>query len=598
MNTDFKETIQILRRIKMPLGTATGAISLSIMFAVMEGAGIGLLLPILLFVQDRGKGVSAISADPMLGALAKGMAMIGLPMTLMTLITMAVTPLLLRQLISYYKVVVTSRAEYQYQANIRCKILDHFLKAGMPFFVQSTQGSVSAAVLQDVNRASIILRSIIEIIEITILLLVYFGLLLILSPVLTLMALPFFAMATFMISRQLRKGRFFGGAIAEQMQSLNDAVNETFNGIRLVKMRGFEEQTFHRLKAMLNTVKESSIGLQRIQATLEARSQPILIIGTFFVLFIAVEMLDMKLAELGMFLFLTSRSAPLLIRLNSSRLAVSGGMESHLRIERMQERAERFKDVTSGNAPFTGLRNTLAFKDVSFAYIENGKPALDRVSFEITKGATMAIVGPSGAGKSTLVDLLPRFHDPLSGRIEIDGTPIATFDLKSLRRGIAFVSQDPVMFHDTLRNNLQIGLPTPLTEEELHSCMKGAHCLEFVEQLPQGVDTVIGEHGQRLSGGQRQRLAIARALAQPLDILILDEPTSALDSESELEIKAMLKNLHGRITVIIIAHRMSTIRGVDWNLVLEDGKVAGTGSHEELMASCGIYKKLVESQKL
>jgi ABC-type multidrug transport system fused ATPase/permease subunit len=235
---------------------------------------------------------------------------------------------------------------------------------------------------------------------------------------------------------------------------------------------------------------------------------------------------------------------------------------------------------------------------VSFDYTRDGVevPALRNVTLRIPKGQTVALVGPSGAGKSTLVDLIPRLYDPTSGRIMIDGLPIADYETTSLRRRIGFVTQDPIFFHDTVRANIEIGLESPLSDAKLQDCLIKSHSAEFVEAMGNGADTVIGERGLQLSGGQRQRLAIARALAQDPDILILDEPTSSLDSLSEAEIQASLEGLRGEMTVVVIAHRLTTIRNADLIFVLERGRIVDTGTHASLQRDSGTYERLVAMQ--
>jgi subfamily B ATP-binding cassette protein MsbA len=238
----------------------------------------------------------------------------------------------------------------------------------------------------------------------------------------------------------------------------------------------------------------------------------------------------------------------------------------------------------------------VTFRDAGFSYPGGVRKALDRVSFSIRPGETVALVGASGAGKSTLAGLLPRFYALDSGQILLDGADIATLKLGSLRANIALVSQDIVLFNDTVAANIAYGRLAGTSEAEIVSAAEAAHAMQFIRELPEGLSTIIGEDGVRLSGGQRQRLAIARAFLRNAPVLILDEATSALDSESERHIQEALETLiKGRAT-LVIAHRLSTIERADRIVVLDAGRVVETGRHADLLVASGIYAKLYRLQ--
>ena len=249
-----------------------------------------------------------------------------------------------------------------------------------------------------------------------------------------------------------------------------------------------------------------------------------------------------------------------------------------------------------GTRTLARAKGGIAFDNVSFSYDGASKPALQGVSLDIRPGQTVALVGPSGSGKSTLAALIPRFYSPDSGRIIIDGEDIQDLTLASLRRNIALVSQEVVLFNDTVAANIAYGASAGATETEIVAAARAANAWEFICQMPQGLATTVGENGVKLSGGQRQRLAIARAFLKNAPILILDEATSALDSESERQIQTALDTLMQGRTTLVIAHRLSTIEGADRIVVLVHGQVAEAGRHAELLAQAGTYSRLYALQ--
>ncbi|MBM3385122.1 MAG: lipid A export permease/ATP-binding protein MsbA, partial [Betaproteobacteria bacterium] len=251
-----------------------------------------------------------------------------------------------------------------------------------------------------------------------------------------------------------------------------------------------------------------------------------------------------------------------------------------------------------GTVTLSRARGEVVFEDVRFTYATRTQPALDGVSLTVRPGETVALVGGSGGGKTTLVNLLPRFYAPDAGRILLDGHDLQDLTLESLRANLALVSQDVVLFNDTIRANIAYGRTGGASDAEVEAAAVAAHAMEFIRETPQGLATLIGENGMRLSGGQRQRLAIARALLKNAPLLILDEATSALDSESERLVQAALETLMRGRTTIVIAHRLSTIERANRIVVVERGRVAETGSHAELLAREGVYARLYRMQFL
>ncbi|MEK7698098.1 MAG: ATP-binding cassette domain-containing protein, partial [Nitrospirota bacterium] len=248
-----------------------------------------------------------------------------------------------------------------------------------------------------------------------------------------------------------------------------------------------------------------------------------------------------------------------------------------------------------GTKNLTEIKNEIVFDNVTFIYPGTRKKVLDDINFRVKKGELVAIVGKSGAGKTTMVDMLPRFYKPVSGSIFIDDIDVNDVTLESLRKNIGIVSQDIILFNETVMDNIALG-KLDATEEEIKEAAKAAYAHDFIKEMLHGYDTIIGERGIRLSGGQKQRISIARALLKNPPILILDEATSSLDTASEIIVQKALDNLMTNRTTFVIAHRLSTVRKADKILVLDKGKIIETGTHEELLSKEGMYKFLYKSQ--
>ena len=381
---------------------------------------------------------------------------------------------------------------------------------------------------------------------------------------------------------------------AEQaaMGDLNHALEESIGCHRVVKVFGGQEYEARRFDAGANKVRRFNMKMTSAAAANVPLVQIVVSVALALIIYLAVRQATASEATVGD--FVSFLSALLLIfqpmkRLTGVNQSLQRGLAAAENVFRL---IDEKSESDSGTGDIRRANGNIEFRKVGFAYPGAPRPALDGVSFSIRAGETVALVGGSGAGKSTLANLLPRFYSPDSGQILLDGVDIATLGLASLRANIALVSQDIVLFNDTVAANIAYGRLAGTSEAEIVRAAEAAHAMQFIRDMSEGLATVIGENGVRLSGGQRQRLAIARAFLKNAPVLILDEATSALDSESERYVQEALETLMKGRTTLVIAHRLSTIERADRIVVLDAGRVTEMGRHADLLAASGIYAKL------
>ncbi|MGY6588441.1 MAG: lipid A export permease/ATP-binding protein MsbA [Wenzhouxiangella sp.] len=405
-----------------------------------------------------------------------------------------------------------------------------------------------------------------------------------------LLLVPVIALVVTVISARFRK---ISGRIQHSMGDVTHVTEEAVNGHEVVKIFGGSAQE----KAAFERINESNRALHlRLTATQLLSSSLIqLAAGMSVILLLLIAASNIMRAEVTAGIFMSVLAAmvaciPPLKRLTKMHAVIEKGLAAASSIFEVLDTPGETDD---GEYAPDRVEGNIRFEQVSFRYPGAEREVLDGISLDIPAGSVCALVGRSGSGKSTLARLLPRFYSLDGGRICIDGRSINDFRLDALRRQIALVSQNVVLFNDTVAANMAYGAPEPVSQERLIEVARQAHALEFIEQLPAGFDTPIGERGDLLSGGQRQRLAIARALLKDAPILILDEATSALDAESERQVQAALETLMARRTTLVIAHRLATVQRADLVVVLDQGRVVERGRHEELLARPeGLYRHL------
>ena len=481
--------------------------------------------------------------------------------------------------------------------DMRDQLYSHLQRLPLGFFDRHKAGQLVARVFSDTNQTKeAITYTITDVLKHAVSLVAFVTALFIISWKLTLLALlvaPLFLGFLKPMLWRLRKG--YRGAYDAQGE-LTSMLQETASGSRLVKAYGAEDYESRRFKRTNRAFYRDLVRAERVRLLSSPLSEVLGGVVTLVIVWVGAQ-----------FVFGGQLSAEAFLAFLTISLRVQSPIKAlttfPAKAQASLAAADRFfeildtgvEPVRSGGRRVDEIRREIAYDDVTFAY-DGEEPVLRGVSFTVNRGEVVALVGPSGAGKSTIVDLLPRFYDVTAGRITLDGVDIDDIELDSLRRLLGVVSQETVIFHDTVRSNIAYGAPDDYSQEQIEAAARAANAHDFIVGLPAGYDTVLGDRGVRLSGGQRQRIAIARAILRDPPLLIFDEATSALDSESELLVQQAIDRLLANRTVLVVAHRLSTVRDAHQIVVLDDGKVVEAGRHDELMRHGGAYRRLHDIQ--
>ncbi|MEZ8541844.1 lipid ABC transporter permease/ATP-binding protein [Vibrio splendidus] len=476
---------------------------------------------------------------------------------------------------------------------IRRKIFSHFMHMPVSFFDKEQTGALLSRITYDSEQVSAATsKALVSIVRegasIIGLLTLMFWNSWQLSLVLFAVA-PFVAWAISIVSKRFRK-------ISKNMQTsmghVASSAEQMLKGHKVVLTYGGQELERGRFDTVSNQMRQQSMKLVTAQAAANPIIQMIASIAIVVVLYLAsVDSIKAELTA-GTFTVVFSAMFGLLRPLKALTNVTSEFQRGMAASTTLFGLMDLDTEQNKGTLKPETVAGEVEVKDVTFTYQGAEKPALDKVSFNIPKGKTVALVGRSGSGKSTIANLFTRFYDVDSGSIELDGHDIRDYELRNLREHFALVSQNVHLFNDTVANNIAYAAEAKYSREQIEHAAKLAHATEFIEGMENGIDTIVGENGASLSGGQRQRIAIARALLREAPVLILDEATSALDTESERAIQSALEELQKDKTVLVIAHRLSTIEQADEILVVDDGRIVERGAHADLIAHDGAYAQL------
>ncbi|MBH8572994.1 ABC transporter ATP-binding protein [Nostocaceae cyanobacterium CENA369] len=504
----------------------------------------------------------------------------------------------LKNLATYTSALASSSLTRRLTADMREAGLKLLLEIDIDYYAKMKVGDLINRLGGEIGRAATAIGNTVKLVILGITILVFVGLLLSISWQLTIAATFLLSLVTIVNQYTIARSKKFGKQLSEMSKAYSVAMLELLNGIRLVKATGNEVREYQKVHELIRAREQADFESQINSEAIAPLSEVMGITALLLIVFLSKTFFANQVASLSTvlltYLLILLRLLPLVSQLNTIRSSFASTSASVAMVTEFLNRDDK-PLMSKGEIPYTKLEQGVHFDFLSFAYPDHEKLVLKDVDLYLPRGTTLALVGGSGAGKSTLADLLPRFYDPLSGRITIDGKDLRDFDIASVRSKMGIVSQDTFLFNDTVGNNIAYGRPEA-TKDEILSAAKRANAYEFISKLPQGFDTLIGDRGVMLSGGQRQRLAIARALLQNPEILILDEATSALDTVSERLVQAALDDLSRDRTTLVIAHRLSTVQKADQIAVLDQGRVVEVGNHEELLQKGGYYSRLYSMQ--
>ncbi len=506
----------------------------------------------------------------------------------------------LKGLFGYVQSYLMAYIEQGFIKNLRNETFSHLNKLSLKYFTNERIGNLISRITNDITMINTgISASFVTLTKDPLLVIVFLILALAISWQLTLLSLivmPFSLVIISWLGVKLYKQSYI---LQSKMADLTSFLQEKIYGTKIVKAFNMEAKENENFFELTNHFFRIILRITRIRNIAPPVTEFFSILaGVLIIWYGGIQVLEshtLKASEFLGFLFIIFQIMPPIKELSNVANRIQESTAAASRVFEIIDEPITIKNKPDA-IPFKSFNDKIVFDKVSFHYDENHKYILRNISFEVKKGEIAALVGPSGAGKTTLVDLIPRFYDVTEGAIYIDGIDIRDYDLKTLRNNIGIVTQDPILFNDTIRNNISYGMEKVEFEEVVRAA-KAANAHDFILQLPDGYDTIIGERGLKLSGGQRQRISIARAILKNPPIMILDEATSALDSESEILVQEAIENLMKDRTTFVIAHRLSTVRNADKVIVIDEGRIVQIGTHSELIQDInGLYYRLYTLQ--
>jgi len=601
---------RILKHLKPYWASLGASVICSLMYSVFSGFSIYLTIPLLetLFhgpqaaAPAASQGATSLVASPLSGiaGFIQGLVLRDDPVeSLFIICVIVVVTFLLKNVFGYLQSTLMTYVEHGVIRDMRNAVYEHIHRLPLAFFSSERTGGLISRVINDIPVIiSGISATFFTSVREPLLVVAYLTIAVSISWKLTLISfivLPFIlTLAAFVGLRVHRES----GLVQERIADVTSVLQETISGVKVVKAFGMESFESGKFGAASQALFRTVFRVTKVRNLSSPLSEFLgAVAGAIVIWYGGLEVLGngaLRASEFLGFLFAIFQLMPPVKELSTVNNRIQEATAAGRRVFDLLDTEPNIKNVDRP-VVLTGFRDAIEFRNVSFRY-GNDELVLADISTRVAKGEVVAIVGPSGAGKSTLVDLIPRFYDPTWGSITIDGVDLRAAEIASLRSLIGIVTQETILFNDTVRNNIAYGLGDCALDKVIEAA-RAANAHRFIMDMPKGYESVIGERGVKISGGERQRIALARAILKNPPILILDEATSALDTESEMLVQEAIENLMSGRTSIVIAHRLSTVQHADTILVLEAGRIVESGKHDDLIqAEHGLYRKLHDLQ--
>jgi len=590
INLTWREKITALTRVALyrPVFTI-GFIVLGGLVASMEGLGLGFIYPILEVAQSEGP---VEQGGPVLNIFLDTYEFLNIPFSLGYLILGVGLVMTVRYTMSFLITWLRAILAKQYERDLRTQEFDKALNATVGYFDQEGSDDILNAIITETRYSGRVITEGVRAMEYVFLVIMYVGVMIYIAPRMTVLAIVTLGGITILLRVVIEPAVTVGTRVAEANEQVQQSVQAGTQGIRDVKLFGLTNEIFSTFKQSVEQYASSEIDLERNEAAISNFYQLAAALTLFVLIYVGFVYSGLSFGELGIFLIAMFQLAPRVSTLNSFVYKLEGNISHLVRTQRFLDELSNRQEA-GGDRPISSVER-INFEDVHFSYSED-EQILKGISFEIGRDEFIAFVGQSGAGKSTVVSLLARLYDPDRGNIKGDDVAINEYNLNEWRDRIAVVRQQPFIFNDTLENNVTVG-DREATRQDVERVCEIAKVDEFLDDLPNGYESQLGDDGVRLSGGQRQRVALARALLKDADFLVLDEATSDLDSNLEREVQHAIESMDQNYGIIAVAHRLSTVKNADRIHTMDNGEIIESGTHRELLDDEGEYAELYEIQ--